>query len=597
MGNAPLGGRHSKDLTILPSTDIIASPLRIAVAQTSPGIGALEANADEIRRCAERAAGAGAQLLVTPELSVCGYTPEDLLLRRGFLARCATQVQRLAEDLPLPTLIGVPLERRQGGAFNAALLVSGGQVRVAYAKRFLPNYGIFDELRTFAAGEENVVVDLGGARIGLSICEDLWVPDGPARDLADDGVEVIVNMSASPYARGLARMREQMLRTRARDGRVAVVYANQVGGHDEVVFDGRSVVIDCDGRIIARAKSFERDLLIVDLDCTASRGQRLRDARVRPRTSVSIPIHEVRIAAPAPSDRPQPARVEDLHRGPDPEMSDLWAALCLATRDFVARNGLRDVVLGMSGGIDSALVAALASEALGAAHVHAVSLPSRHSSHETRSDAEVASALLGIDFREIPIEDLHIDAEQALGEVSGTTAENLQARLRMVVLMGLSNRESWLLLATGNKSEIAAGYCTLYGDTAGGFAPLKDVYKSDVFRLARWLNTRGEGPRIPESIIERPPSAELAPGQRDDHSLPDYAVLDRILEAYLESHRDPDEVAAAGVAPPALVAEICARVDAAEFKRRQGPPGPRLGPVPFGRGRRMPIARRPLSLS
>lgn len=581
-----------------PPRNVISSlPLRIAVAQTSPSIGAVEANGDEIRRIAETAASHGAQLLVTPELSVCGYTPEDLLLRRGFLDRCWQEVKRLAEELPLAALVGAPLERRQGGALNAALLVSGGRVAVAYAKRFLPNYGIFDELRTFAAGEENVVVDLDGMRLGLSICEDLWVPDGPARDLADDGVEVIINMSASPYARGLATMREQMLRTRARDGRAAIVYANQVGGHDEVVFDGRSVVIDCDGRVVARAKSFARDLLIVDLDCATSRAQRLRDARVRPRSGASIPIHEVRIETKDRPQRPQPTRIEALHSGLDPEMADLWGALCLATRDFVARNGLSDVVLGMSGGIDSALVAALASEALGSEHVHAVSLPSRYSSTETRSDAEAAAALLGIDFREIPLQELHADAERALCEVSGTTAENLQARLRMVVLMGLSNREGWLLLATGNKSEIAAGYCTLYGDTAGGFAPLKDVYKSDVFRLARWLNTRAEGPKIPVSIIERPPSAELAPGQRDDQSLPDYEVLDPILEAYLEAHQDPEEIAAAGVAPLALVTDVCARVDAAEFKRRQGPPGPRLDVVPFGRGRRMPIARQPINLS
>jgi NAD+ synthase (glutamine-hydrolysing) len=432
---------------------------------------------------------------------------------------------------------------------------------------------------------------LGRTLVGPTVCEDIWQPGPPATDLALAGAELLVNISASPYHVGKAEDREEMLVTRARDNSAFLAFCNLVGGQDELLFDGHSVVLDDEGEVLARAPGFEEALLVVDVDPTEAIGRRLRDVRRRSlarEREDEQPLEVVELGA-CVSETQSP--LEGLVVPFEPELEQMRRALGLALRDYVDKNGFREVVLGLSGGIDSAVVAALAADALGPERVHCVSMPSRYSSEGTRTDAHRLAESVGCDFRELPIEAIVGAFDGAAGGLEGLAAENLQARVRGTLLMALSNTHGWLVLATGNKSELSVGYSTLYGDLAGGFALIKDVFKTDVFRLARHLNARAGRELIPVSIIERPPSAELRADQRDEDSLPPYDVLDGVLEAYVELDRSRDELVADGF-DPEVVARAIALIDRAEYKRRQAPPGVKLRPKAFGRDRRTPITNR-----
>jgi NAD+ synthase (glutamine-hydrolysing) len=560
--------------------------LRIALIQADLTVGAIAANVDLLADRAAEAAAQGADLVLAPELAISGYPPEDLLFRPAFLAACRRGVEDLAARVSTPLVVGSPwLDGDR--VRNAALLLHGGRVVARYDKRELPNYGVFDEERTFAAGEQDCGVDVGGTLCALTICEDIWVPENPSLRVSRRGATVILNISASPFEVDKADAREQMLRTRARDQLSHVVYCNLVGGQDELVFDGRSVVIAPNGDVIARAGAFTEELLVCDLDTDAALGARLRDARLR--RGAQPPRLEPSCALPVGAERAVLPRRVAPALGPE---EDLWGALTLGLRDYVTKNGFQRVLLGLSGGIDSALVAALAADALGPERVETISMPTRFNATETRSDAERVAASLGVAFRELPIEDLRAVFLGELPETAGLAAENLQARIRGVLLMTISNQYGHLVLTTSNKSETAVGYSTLYGDSAGGFAPIKDVPKTVVFGLCRWLNERGGREVIPVSIIDRPPSAELRDDQRDDQSLPPYEVLDPILEAYVEHDLSPTEIVARGLGTEEVVRRIARLVDLAEYKRRQAPPGLKLQPKAFGRDRRVPITNR-----
>jgi NAD+ synthase (glutamine-hydrolysing) len=564
--------------------------VRVALAQLDLTVGALRENRARIADACADAARQGADIVLAPELALSGYPPEDLVLRPSFLAACARELEALAAEAAAPLLVGVPVldgDRPR----NAAALCVGGRVVARYDKRELPNYGVFDETRTFAAGRRPLAVDVAGALVSVTICEDVWLP-GPSEAAASAGATVIANLSASPYHLGKGEAREQMLRTRARDGVAFVAFCNIVGGQDELIFDGRSCVIDPAGDVLARAESFAEELLVCDIDPTMAIAARLRDARLRhgrrrpPRRLEPV----ASVAAPAGSPTARPAtRIAEPPAAPDDE---LWAALRLGLGDYVRKNGFSRVLIGLSGGIDSALVAALAAEALGPEQVETLSMPTRFNASATRNDARDVASRLGVGFRELAIEDLRVAFAAAVPEAAGLAAENLQARIRGLLLMTLSNQHGWLVLTTGNKSETATGYSTLYGDTAGGFAPIQDVPKTRVFALARRLNECAGRELIPASIIERPPSAELRDDQRDDQSLPPYAELDPVLEAYVEDDRSPREIARAGIGELDLAVRVARLVDIAEYKRRQAPPGLKLHPKAFGRDRRVPITNR-----
>jgi len=491
-------------------------------------------------------------------------------------------------------LVGVPLY--EGDLFNACALCAGGEVQAYARKRFLPNYGVFDEDRYFAPGRDLVLLRLGETLVGVTVCEDMWQPGPPATDLALAGAQLLVNISASPFHVGKDREREEMFAARARDNSAFVALCNMVGGQDELVFDGHSVVLDDEGEVVARAPGFEEALLVVDIDPTAAIGRRLTDARrralAREREEAPTPSVVELVTAPRHDTPPAPGGVAPLVN----DLEQMRLALELGLRAYVDKNGFREVVVGLSGGIDSALTAALAAEALGPERVHCVSMPSQFSSEETRGDARRLAESLGVDFREIPIDEVVAEFEEALepafeGRPRDLTEENVQARARGTMLMALSNKFGWLVLATGNKSELSVGYATLYGDMAGGFALLKDMYKTDVWRLSRRLNERASRELIPESIIERAPSAELRPDQLDEDSLPPYATLDPVLEAYVEHDRSREELLADGFDRDAVERAI-ALIDRADYKRRQAPPGVKLRPKAFGRDRRTPITNR-----
>jgi NAD+ synthase (glutamine-hydrolysing) len=519
--------------------------MRFALAQINTVVGDLDGNRQRILAAVDAARAAGAELVITPELAVTAYPPEDLLLRPAFVEAAEASTREIAAaSTGIVALVGTPW-RFGDELANACAVCADGEIRALYRKRLLPNYGVFDEARYFVPGEEVLVVPLGGLALGLTVCEDVWQP-GPAADLAHAGAELLVNLSASPFHVGKAEEREEMLASRARDNGLPLVFCNAVGGQDELLFDGHSVVLDARGAVLARAPGFEEHLLVVDLGTPG----------------------EVAPFAPP---------LEQMRR-----------ALTLALRDYAGKNGFADVVFGISGGIDSALTAALAADALGPERVHCVSMPSRYSSAGTRTDARRVAESIGCDFRELAIEPIVAAFDETLTGLTGLAAENLQARIRGMLLMSLSNTHGWLVLATGNKSELSVGYSTLYGDLAGGFAPLKDVYKTDVFRLSRHLNERAGRELIPVSIIERPPSAELRPDQRDEDSLPPYDLLDAVLEEYVELDRSREELLEDGF-DPAVVERALALVDRAEYKRRQAPPGVKLRPKAFGRDRRTPI--------
>jgi NAD+ synthase (glutamine-hydrolysing) len=565
--------------------------MRLALAQINAVVGDLEGNRARILAALGDAREQKAELVLFPELAVTGYPPEDLLLRPGFVRAAEESLQAIAaETRGLTALVGTPWFDRD--LFNACAVCSDGELKALYRKRFLPNYGVFDEDRYFAPGRDLILLRQGEILVGPTICEDIWQPGPPATDLALAGAELLVNLSASPYFVGKAEDREEMLVTRARDNSAYLAFCNLVGGQDELLFDGHSVVLDDEGEVLARAPGFEEALLVVDLDPSEAIGRRLRDVRrralAREREDAREPV-VVELGASV-YQRQSPSHTSTICDF-DPELEQMRKALVLALRDYVGKNGFGDVVLGLSGGIDSALVATLAVDALGPERVHCVSMPSRYSSAGTRSDAQRLAESVGCDFREIPIEETVASFHAAGVGTTGLAAENLQARVRGMTLMSLSNEHGWLVLATGNKSELSVGYSTLYGDLAGGFALIKDVYKTDVFRLARYLNERAGRELIPGSIIERPPSAELRDDQRDQDSLPPYDQLDPVLEAYVELDRSREELLAEGH-DPGTVERALALIDKAEYKRRQAPPGVKLRPKAFGRDRRTPITNR-----
>ena len=567
--------------------------MRIALAQMNAVVGDLDGNRDEILEFLEQARAAGADLVVFPELAVTGYPPEDLLLRPAFVRAARKAVEEIATTTEgLVALVGSPWFDRD--LANACAVCADGRVHAVYRKQFLPNYGVFDEHRYFAEGRDLLLLHLGEVYVGVTICEDVWQPGPPSTDLALAGAQLIVNLSASPFHVGKAEEREEMLVTRARDTSSYFVFCNLVGGQDELVFDGHSAVLDDAGEVVARAPGFEEHLLVVDIAPELAIGRRLRDVRRREldRSRETLPTVDVVELDP-----------RRTHGGGgaaaivpfEQELEQMRLALGLGLRDYVEKNGFEEVVVAVSGGIDSAVTAALCADALGAERVHCVSMPSRFTSTETLSDARRVAESLGCSFLEIPIESVvsafhDVLAEPTGGGPGGLAAENLQARVRGVILMTLSNTYGWLVVSTGNKSELAVGYATLYGDMVGGFALLKDVLKTDVFRLARHLNGLAGRELIPVSTIERPPSAELRPDQRDEDSIPQYALLDPVLEAYVELDRSREELLEEF--DPEVVERAVALVDRAEYKRRQAPPGVKLRPRAFGRDRRTPITNR-----
>jgi NAD+ synthase (glutamine-hydrolysing) len=568
--------------------------MRLALAQINPIVGDLDGNRALIVERIEDARRANADLVVFPELAVTGYPPEDLLLRPGFLRAADTALEQVAHAARgIVALVGAPYFDRD--LYNACAVCAGGEVKAMVKKRFLPNYGVFDEVRYFAPGNELLLFEHGETLIGVTVCEDMWQPGPPATDLAIAGAELIVNVSASPFHLAKDREREEMFRTRARDNSAFVAFCNSVGGQDELIFDGHSLVIDDEGTVLARAPGFEEALMIVDVDPSSVRARRLSDARRRALAQDRGDVGAVTtIHVGTPHTQTDHAEPTVTPFGDD--LEQMRIALELGLADYVRKNGFREIVVGLSGGIDSALVAALSVEALGPERVHCVSMPSRFSSEGTRGDARRLAENLGCDFREIPIEPMVEGYLEALaqsfeGREADLTEENLQARIRGTLLMALSNKFGWLLVATGNKSEMSVGYATLYGDMAGGFALLKDVFKTDVFRLSRYLNERAGRELIPASIIERAPSAELRADQLDEDSLPPYPQLDRVLEGYVEEDRSIDELSSDGIDPD-VVQRAVAMIDRAEYKRRQAPPGVRLRPKAFGRDRRTPITNR-----
>ncbi|HTE63290.1 MAG TPA: NAD+ synthase [Solirubrobacteraceae bacterium] len=566
------------------------APLTLALAQVNPRVGDLEGNVRLVREHIVRARDAGAELVLFPELVLTGYPPEDLLLKEHFLQGAQQALADVAEEAEgIVALVGFP--ERADDVYNALAVLVDAQVHAVYRKTLLPNYGVFDEQRYFQAGDDAMVLDLGRARLGLTICEDIWTPGHPATEEALAGATLIVNASASPYHAGKGREREQMLVQRARDNLSAVAFCNQVGGQDELVFDGHSVVLDHEGTVLARAPQFAEALTLCTVDLQAAATARLRDTRLRPPVRRALPdVRQLGRLERTPREaRTLGGGVAELL---EPE-AEVYTALCVGVRDYVRKNGFEHVVLGLSGGIDSTLVLLVAVDALGADKVTAVVMPSRYSSEGTQRDARALAANLGVESIDLPIAPaMEVYEEMLAGVFEGRepdiTEENLQARIRGNLLMALSNKFGWLVLTTGNKSENSVGYSTLYGDSAGGFAVIKDVPKTLVYRLVDYRGARDAEHPVPRSIIERPPSAELRPDQQDADSLPDYDTLDAILEAYIEEDAGREQLALDGL-PEEAVERVFALVDRAEYKRRQAPPGIKITPRAFGRDRRMPI--------
>ncbi|MGI8579559.1 MAG: NAD+ synthase [Solirubrobacteraceae bacterium] len=572
----------------------MTSSLRLALCQLNPTVGDVAGNEQKVRDGLSRAKAAGAQLVLFPELVLSGYPPEDLLLKEHFLSDVGAALERLAAGCrDVVAIVGFP--ERSDDVYNAAAVLADGAVQAVYRKVYLPNYGVFDEQRYFQSGPGGALIEVGGVQVGLSICEDIWDPGPPASDETLAGATLLVNLSASPYHAGKGLERERMLIQRARDNLCAVAFCAQVGGQDELVFDGHSLVIDHDGEVIARAAQFEEDLLIATIDPEGPRAVRLRDARHRPavkRAHADVPTL-AKLEVPA---------VEGEHSLPGGDVAPLldprdevYAALVLGLRDYVEKNGFERAVLGLSGGVDSALVACVAVDALGADRVSVAIMPSPYSSGETQGDARTLAANLGVVPLELDISGVMESYERELAPVfdgrdPDLTEENLQARIRGNLLMALSNKFGWIVLTTANKSESSVGYSTLYGDAAGGFAVIKDCPKTLVYELIRAREARHPGV-IPPSIVERAPSAELRPDQRDEDSLPPYERLDPILEAYVEDDLGREQLIARGHAEDD-VDRVIGLVDRAEYKWRQGPPGIKISMRAFGRDRRMPITNR-----
>jgi NAD+ synthase (glutamine-hydrolysing) len=563
--------------------------LRVALAQLNPTVGDLSGNLAKMVAAYDRAEAGGCDIVAFPELATTGYPPEDLVLKPGFVADNLESLGKLAAHTGrCAAVVGFVDQDRD--LYNAAAVCANGEIVGRYRKRLLPNTTVFDEARYFTPGHDSDPLELfvvGGVKVGVSICEDIWSPFGPVAEQAAAGAEVSININASPFHTGKGLERERMLATRASDSHTAIVYVNQVGGQDELVFDGGSMVLDHEGALLARGPQFEEELLVVEVPVPPVYRKRLLDPRGRVTESL-LPTVEVSGTPTLHDDTVEAPMHEPLDAD-----EELYGALVLGTRDYCRKNGFDDVVIALSGGIDSTIVACIAVEALGADHVHGVSMPSRYSSDHSRSDAQVLAENLGIDFRTISIEPafqayLDMLAPSFEGREPGLTYENIQSRCRGLLLMALSNEFGWMALTTGNKSELAVGYFTIYGDSVGGYGIIKDVLKTRVYDLCRHVNRVAGREIVPESVITKPPSAELRPDQRDDQSLPPYEVLDPILQLYVEDDRTAGEIIELGY-DEAMVRRITRLVDVAEYKRRQSPPGVRVSRKAFGKDRRLPI--------
>jgi NAD+ synthase (glutamine-hydrolysing) len=563
--------------------------LRLAAAQLNLVVGDLRGNSARILDAYDRADAEGCDLIAFPELAITGYPPEDLLLKPAFVAQAFEALEKIAARTGrLAAVIGFPEAGRD--LYNSAAVCADGRVQGVYRKHLLPNYAVFDEQRYFAPSTtDGPLFMVAGVRVGVTICEDAWSPTGPIFTQAAGGAELIVNVNASPYYAGRLRERETMLATRAADAQVPVAYVNLVGGQDELVFDGASMVFDEKGALVARARQFSEDLLVVDIDVRPGYRRRLLDprGRVTAPTLPEVPISDAQIGAPYEASRVE-SLLEPVH--------EVYEALTLGTRDYVTKNGFERVLIGLSGGIDSSLVAAIAADALGPDRVTGVLMPSRYSSDGSITDAEALALNLGIETMTVAIEEAHEAFAHLLepafeGTEPGLAEENLQARIRGTLLMAISNKFDWMVLTTGNKSEMATGYSTLYGDMAGGFAVIKDVPKMLVYALCVDRNRRAGRELIPETVLDKPPSAELRPEQKDEDSLPPYAVLDGVLEDYVEEDLSAAEIEAEGF-DRATVDRVIALVDRSEYKRRQAPPGIRVSAKAFGKDRRLPITNR-----
>ena len=551
--------------------------LRLALAQINPTVGDLAGNAALISQSVDQAVGAGAHIVVFPEMVLTGYPVEDLALRPSFQVASKAALAALASELDksIVAIVGyldqVISEDGLGKPQNMVAVIAGGEVKARYAKCHLPNYGVFDEFRNFVAGDSTLVVRIHGVDVGIAICEDLWIDGGITAKLAARTPGLVIVPNGSPYERNKDDVRLSLVTKRAREAHAPLAYVNMTGGQDDLVFDGDSIVVNSDGAVIARAPQFEDGVMIVDVEAATGTSQ--------PDVVIS---EDVAIIA-------KPSIPGIAHRLGDEE--EIWNAIVVGLRDYVTKNGFKSVLVGLSGGIDSALVAALAVDALGPDRVHGVGMPSKYSSDHSIADAEELAANTGLGFRIVEIQKM-VDAFRNQVELTGLAEENLQARVRGTTLMGLSNQHGHLVLATGNKSELACGYSTLYGDAVGGYAPIKDIYKTDVWALSRWRNQvakeAGEVPPIPERSITKEPSAELRPEQKDSDSLPEYQILDQVLKAYVDDDLGRDALLAAGF-DKELVMRVIAMVDKAEYKRRQYPPGTKVSKRAFGKDRRLPM--------
>jgi NAD+ synthase (glutamine-hydrolysing) len=568
--------------------------LRLAGAQIDPVVGDVDGNVDRVLDAYRRAAERGAHLVVFPELAITGYPPEDLVFKPSFLAASRDATERVAAQTGEAAAVLGFVDSTHAGPANAAALCRGGQVLAVYHKILLPNYSVFDEERYFVPGDELLVAEFGDVGVAIIICEDLWFPWGPLPSVANAGADVVVILNGSPYRLGKAERLGPMLATRAADHGVHLLWVNQVGGQDELVFEGQSTCLDPQGRVRARAAAFEEELLLVDLPVAQGASARLAD---RPRRTFTaephpgFPVRHVRVMDTVPDPGPRVAPRMAREQGVEEQV---YRALVTATRDYVDKNGFQRVLIGLSGGIDSSLVATIATDALGRERVTGAAMPAPHSSPNSLGDARKLADNLGIELLVLPIAEpfegfLSALKEPFAGTEPGVAEENLQARVRGTLLMSISNKFGHLVLTTGNKSELAVGYSTLYGDMAGGFAVIRDLPKTLVYRLARWRNELGVV--IPQAVLDKPPTAELRPGQLDTDSLPPYEVLDPILDRYIEDDASAEEIVAAGF-DPETVEKVLRMVDGAEYKRRQAPPGPKVTGRSFGKDRRLPITNR-----
>jgi NAD+ synthase (glutamine-hydrolysing) len=570
--------------------------LRIGLCQINTTVGDVEGNTRKILDYISKGKKMGADLLTFPEMAVTGYPPEDLLFMPKFIEANLKAIKTIAKATSsIAVLVGF-VDKKED-IFNAAALLYNGTIVDSYCKTFLPNYGVFDEDRYFKAGTENFIFTLESIPIGPSICEDLWYPGDPIRTQAlYGGAELIVNISSSPYHAGKSAFREKMISTRATDNVAIVAYCNLVGGQDELVFDGGSLIFDQKGELIARGKQFEEDLVLADLDMEAVFRMRLHDPRIRRERLSEEEKSLKKIELPDRGLRPKKPPIPKRDNKPLDRLTEIYAALVLGTGDYVRKNGFQRVLIGLSGGIDSALTAAIAADALGKKGVVGVAMPSQYSSKESLEDAKLLAKNLGIEFLTIPITDVFQSYLKTLapsfkGLKPNVTEENIQARIRGNILMALSNKFGWLVLTTGNKSEMSVGYCTLYGDMAGGYAVLKDVPKTLVYELTRYRNKREGKTIIPKNVFVKPPSAELRPNQKDEDSLPPYPVLDPVLQAYVEEDKGLEDIAKMGF-KEAMIKEVIQMVDRNEYKRRQSPPGVKITHRALGKDRRLPVTNK-----